>query len=261
MRRELNAVAHLALAAALFAAHAADASPRRAAAVAPAEVVVTNPEMVYTALPQCRLFNTKPSGLITKGGFATFHVSGTAGFEVQNGHPGGCGVPASAAVVALTLTTSDTVGDGSVSVFPAGPAGNPPADMWSFNGKNIASLINAQLGTNGSVAIRAKGAATNVIGDVTGYFAPQIQANINADGTIRTRTTRILSVTKGDPGAYSVFIDRDSGTCVANGTAIFNFIYVKALANGANKVDVLVWKLVGGSEVPVDQAFQLSVQC
>jgi hypothetical protein len=56
----------------------------------------------------------------------------------------------------------------------------------------------------------------HVIGDVTGYYAPQIRGTVNSDGSLRYATSRVVSSTNTGTGRYSVTLDRDVSRCAAS---------------------------------------------
>ncbi len=52
--------------------------------------------------------------------------------------------------------------------------------------------------------------------DVQGFYAPQIQATVNLDGTLGDHTSRVVSSSRPATGQYTVTVDRNVSGCVAS---------------------------------------------
>lgn len=97
-----------------------------------------------------------------------------------------------------------------------------------------------------------------IAGDVTGYYVPQIEAYINYDGSIYSRTARILSVTHNDTGSYTVTADRNVEQCAVQVTPVEGAIATGDGYSG-NSIRVLIYAADGTT--PVDADFNLSAHC
>src|SRR3954452_15056710 len=83
-----------------------------------------------------------------------------------------CGIPSNALAYALNITV---IPHGSLPYLTVWPTGqNQPgiSTLNSFSGAVIANAAIVPTGTNGSVSVYAAG-STELIMDITGYFAPQ----------------------------------------------------------------------------------------
>jgi hypothetical protein len=163
-------------------------------------------DYVFVPVPPCRVFDTRVGGgIVAANTTRHFVIAGTPGLvnlSSQGGSASGCGIPLGntdplAAAVALNL----------VAVTPAG-AGNLRA--WEFDqpipsasvlnyanvpALNIANGVIVPIAGVGStlydLSIRADVAATHVVGDVTGYFAP-VQTEL-----VETSTTTPVAIADG----------------------------------------------------------------
>jgi hypothetical protein len=114
----------------------------------------------FHALAPTRILDTRTSGgPIGPNSIRTVQVIGVGG------------VPSSGvSAVMLNVTATEPSQPGYVTVFPTG-APTPTASNLNFlPGQNIANLVTAKVGANGSVTIYNFSGTTQVLFDVVGYF-------------------------------------------------------------------------------------------
>lgn len=168
-----------------------------AATVGPASAGISN-RYGYVATAPCRVANTVPGSPLAASGpgaTRTFQISGSgAAFAAQGGKANGCGVPDTAALVELAVTTVDPAGAGYLRAYPAG-ASEPSAVLNSFaSGVPVTTTAPLLLGTGGALAMTVHGASTDVVVEVLGYFSTTTPVRFTA-----ITPCRVLSTTAGSP--------------------------------------------------------------
>ncbi|MFC3693367.1 hypothetical protein [Chenggangzhangella methanolivorans] len=243
-----------------------DRRPEPSAEAAPPLPVVGVPtptpmEQVFVPVAPCRLLNTAEAGA---GGAIqglqtrTFQVTGAAGFETQGGKAGGCGVPASATSVAILLRASNASSAGFFTAFAAGTP-NPGVIALAYP-QTATATGNPIVGLgDGRMAIYSKRYA-HAIADVVGYYAPQIAAYMDSNGTAYRATTRIVSTQRITAGFYNIVVDRDVTDCVVQATIAGGPYLASASANG-NTITVQTYTLFGGNASLTSLVFYVSAQC
>lgn len=216
--------------------------------------IPTSLEMVYTPITPCRAFDTTKTTKIPANGSRAFQITGSAGFTGQGGSANGCGVPASASAVTLNLTatngsaaglaTAAATGAGSSAVYLRFPVSAPTS-------------IQATVAL-GAQKLTVKTSNTfNVLGDVTGYYAPQIWAYVGGDGVILDKSSRVLSATKLSAGLYELTIDRSVDQCAAVASSDNEPRFVSSYTS-ETKTYVMIYSSAG---VAVDYFFNVHVIC
>ena len=164
----------------------------------PAAAQVLAPNLVYTTVQPCRLFDTlRGGGRISPGGAhaRAFNVVGGDGvdFTGQGGRAGGCAVPGyftppagpaipQAQALVINLVAVNPQGAGGLRVW-ASDQRRPAAPVLNYAplpGLNIANTVVVALrqdGQGGDITIQADFTATDVRGDVVGYFSNNVQTN------------------------------------------------------------------------------------
>jgi hypothetical protein len=147
-------------------------------------------------------------------GTRTFRVSGTTHFLGQGGQPGGCGIPASAVAVTVSLTASAAKGTGHLVAYPAGgePHGTTTQSYSRGRSTTTGATVSLGAGTDKRIAIRVYHKATHLAVDVTGYYAGPLTAFVDLSGTVQYGS-RVVSVTHPSTGNYVVTFDRDVSGC------------------------------------------------
>lgn len=166
-------------------------------------------ELQFVPIAPCRVFDTHAASPIDSTG-RTFLISGTVGFEAPGGTAGGCGVPASANAVALSLTVSGASTNGMLAAYPNGSPEDSIA--LAFNARfNDTGSVNVGLLAS-SIGLKTAGGFVQATGDVTGYFVPQIEGVFTAEGN-STATARVVDITHTATGVYTLLLDRDVTYC------------------------------------------------
>jgi hypothetical protein len=126
---------------------------------------VTSP-IPFIGLAPCRIVDTRGNGAPIQGGMFT------GGSDVRNYAVAGiCGIPGSAQALSLNFTVVGPTGSGFLVAWPTGGA-VPPVSILNFNAGDIRNNA-AVVPTNSSVSFTVNvSAATHVIIDVNGYYAP-----------------------------------------------------------------------------------------
>jgi Chaperone of endosialidase len=130
-------------------------------------------DLVYTPVSPCRLFDSRPA----QGGLGVLspNVRRTYGATTpvtNQGGPGSCNAPMGAAVALIQIGTLTPAGSGYLQGGPQGVASFPnalilyqPGDQY---GTSVAMPLNV---TNGRFDVQVQFAATDLYGDLLGYFA------------------------------------------------------------------------------------------
>jgi len=237
------------------------------AKAAPAAAVDTAQESKYTPISPCRIADTrKKGGAIAAGTTRPFFVSGTTGFAPQGGKSGGCGIPAAASAVQVTITAVGATGNGFLKAYPYG-ASTPNATFLnftrSFNVSGAGSVKLCSGSCSRDMRIANYGRSTNAVIDVQGYYIPPIFAYVSYSGTLEAHS-RASGVTRTDVGVYQVSFDRDVSRCAWNVTPSGSFSSANTgPVNGAGHVAFvqIIDGSSGASPVSHDSNFYISVTC
>lgn len=203
-------------------------------------------EWVYTSVPTCRAFDTRGGAPLAANASRGFYIGGTATFVTQGGPSGGCGVPTFAKGVVLSLTSLNASANGSLSVGPVGTA--PVGYAVSFQqGVPATASVTSRLGPQANLLVKAVGAATNVVGDVTGYYSSQVGGIIDFNGDIYSNSGAFVSAEKWSPtsvGLYTVTVDRDITYCaILTSTSATTDVYSHGWLAGTRSFHISSWAL------------------
>ncbi len=186
-------------------------------------------ESKFVPVTPCRLYDSRKIG-----GGAPFAVQATrplkirqpedfAGqFNGQGGLPGGCGIPAQATSVEVTITAVSAAGSGFLRAW-AGNQTEPNATFLNFikelNPSNTGTIAicNSGCAPAADMRIRVYGNRTQVVVDVQGYTIKPMAAAVNSAGTL-TSGSRVVSTSRPFQGQYLVKFDRAVNTCVPSAT-------------------------------------------
>lgn len=208
--------------------------------------------MLFTPVAGCRAFKqVKVLAKKTKN----LQITGDGDFSNQGGPPTGCGIPASAQAVSISLTASSPA-KGFLTAYPQGTA-RPKTNLLSYtpNEKNTAGAT-VLLNEAGRIKVYSKKTAT-VAGDITGYYAPQIWVYGSPNGNIIDASPRILSSTRINIGMYAVTVDRDVSSCAATASGDLSGYIISAYTDGSS-VLVYIRDITGAYS---DYWFNLQVMC
>lgn len=191
-------------------------------------------ETSFVPVKPCRLFDTRNvGGAIASTATRSFKVKGALGSQ---GGAANCDVPAGATAAAINITA---IAAGSPSGYVRGwAAGQPPAQATLLNFSSALSASNSvqlPLCETGActkdVTLQTFGAA-HLIGEVLGYYVPQIHGAVAADARIFNGSTRMLSATREGTGLYRITIDRNIDGCSVAATATGDAHMILAYADG-----------------------------
>jgi hypothetical protein len=231
--------------------------------------VVTAPnENQFVPIAPCRIIDTRiGTGVngtpLQPTQHRTYYVGGTTGFAPQGGNAGGCGIPVGASAIAATVVAVDPSAGGHLRGYANGAA-EPISSFLNFS-KGLIASTGVTLPINGSSAyalkLSAYGGATNVVVDVSGYYAKPMIALINADGTTYDGTNRATSSGRLSTGSYWIEFDRNIVYCAVSVTAYNLSVFGRAdtFADASDRrVRVSLYSSVGAL---TDGWFYVVVHC
>ncbi len=144
-------------------------------------------DLVYTPVTPCRVFDCRISqggpGPIPANTQLNVFVVGIAGFPAQGGTAGGCGVPVGATSAIINFVTVQPAGPGNIRAWavanPQPPA--PLAAVMNYGAvtglpaiaNGVAVPLCNPAATScalGDLRLQADTSATDILGDVVGYF-------------------------------------------------------------------------------------------
>jgi hypothetical protein len=236
--------------------HRSAASPTAAAAAA-AAVAAPRPqpmEQLFAPIAPCRVFSIPVPAQRTRAA----SVTGDGDFTGQGGPAGGCGIPAAATAVSITLH-AEAAATGAAYVFPGGGV-VPTSATLHYRGSQITTTgATTELGPTGRLVLYTSTAAT-LTGSITGYYIPQIQVYMNVDGTPYAATNRIVGTSKLGVGSYRIDTDRNLQLCSVHVNVDGGTYYSNAYPTG-NSIFVSTWRIEGGVAIPTDLYHNVSVKC
>ncbi len=253
-----------AAAAALHSTGASRPHVYRAAAVTPQ----LRPEALFVPLTACRVIYTPGHGILTPTQVRNFYVSGNVGFRQQGGKAGGCAVPQTATAVAINFRVLSPTAAGYLTVWPDTAREPSTATLSWIKGASLGdtSTMAIVAGPGLDLSAHVHGTSAHISADVLGYYVPQIEAEIGADGTINSGTARVVSVSHAaNSGAYAITLDRPARTC-SPAAVTYNVGHYASVGLSSsttpNVISVYTWNIDGnGSTLLNDYSFFLSVTC
>jgi hypothetical protein len=240
---------------------------------APATISAGTSGQNFVTVTPCRLIDTRnaSAGRLSRDTPRSFVVGGSTGFPAQGGHPGGCGIPSAATGVAVAMTTTQPDANGILRAWRYG-ASEPIATLLGFSRLTGGATTGAVLPLTASrsagapgLTVVVHGATTHLVVDVTGYYAPQLQAFVSDQGTLLNGTVRATSATRVQAGNYLVSFDQDLTGCsphvtvageVAAGQPLFGDAYLRS--DHPTQVYVETWD---AANADTDAYFYVSVVC
>jgi hypothetical protein len=151
-----------------------------------AQAQILAPNMIYTSIQPCRIFDTRSSGAgqLVAGVTQTFNVVGnTTGtyFTGQGGTNGGCSLPgfdtlpqARVQAVVLNLVAITPSGAGNLVAWPTDQAAPGSSVINYSSGITVANAIVIpvrQDSAGGDISIKAQVSNAHALGDVMGFFS------------------------------------------------------------------------------------------
>jgi Chaperone of endosialidase len=178
-------------------------------------------DLVYTPVSPCRLFDSR----VAQGGLGVLNPNvrrtyGAASPVPNQGGPGGCAVPAEAAVALIQIGSLTPAGNGYLQGGPQGVANFPnalllyqPGDQY---GTSVAMPLNL---TNARFDLQVQFAATDLYGDLLGYFQrPKNYGGTHViTGLYATDSGGFSNTATGD---YATVAGGDTNTASEQGSAV-----------------------------------------
>ena len=236
-----------------------DPHPPAPTGPAPAPAKPSNPTSTFSSITPCRIVDTRVShDPFGAGAARSFYVAGSQHFVDQGGKSGGCGIPAVATSIAATITAVDPKAPGYLRAWPAN-LNEPTASLVQFsNGTDAAGSTVAIQQTSGTSLRVKSSAATDVVIDVTGYYAPPIDGMFTSAGVLASGTGRLQLYSHTSTGYYTLKADRDLTGCVPTVSAYYYAYNASAYAGGS----YVYVELVNSSDAALsDYYFNVSVVC
>jgi|SRR5882757_972482 len=214
-----------------------DARPASAPVANPAALGDGTTESKLTPISPCRIVDTRvKGGAIGAGKSRPYKVRGTgATFANQGGKADGCGIPAAASAVQVTITAVSATGTGYLRAYPGSTA--PKATFLNFkSGFNISNgglVAICQALCSGDTQVAVYGHSSQVVIDIQGYYISPMYAFINgiSGGIVAVRSSRVLSFQREGIGRYTIKFDRELKACSAQATAVSEPLTVRAFVN------------------------------
>ena len=226
------------------------------AVLTPAKAQTPPPDLVYSRIKPCRVFDTTKTQKIPANSAKSFLMSGAGDYAAQGGTAGGCGVPASAQAVSLNITAINGAAAGSLTAMAYAQTTSAATIRFPVAApETIGGFVDL---LQNKITLRTTN-TVNAIGDVTGYWAPQIWAVVHGDGTIASGS-RIVRVTKAAKGIYYLEFDREISSCASvvsdqSGQA-YNGFYSPVPSNTLQVF--LYFHETGGA---ADRTFHVAITC
>ena len=245
------------------------------AGAGPSQAQVLAPNLLYTSVQPCRLFDTRlAGGVLAAGTTRTFNVVGVSAvgsLDSQGGNHNGCPIPGfdlasmpQVQAVMLNFVAVGPSGPGDLRAWPTDQAlpGSSVINYSNFNETvlNIANgiVVPVRQDMQGNdITLRADTSATHVLADVVGYFCSgsPVQSPGLANLALGTRAGN----PGGASGASNTAIGVDAlafSTNGANNTAIGTRaleLNTAGISNTAIGFQALVLNTTGGANVAVGE--------
>jgi hypothetical protein len=243
---------------------------QQAQAIQAASIAPVRSETVFVPVAPCRIVDTRAGTGTNRTRFApnatrSYVVAGTTGFPAQGGKSGGCGIPASATGIAASVIAVNPSAKGAFRAWAAGSAA-PTANVLNYGTITASSgaTVGVRPGGGSGLSVKNLDGRTDLVVDVTGYYAPQMHGLIGPSG-LYAGSSRIISSTSTGVGTYQVVFDQDVSYCTPMVDA-YNAgpgVYAAAYAFSGNTATVFTWYLNSTTHVEVPYSFYvyISVVC
>jgi hypothetical protein len=173
-------------------------------------------------------------------------------------------VPTDATAVSATIISIDQSGSGALRAtaveWPL-----PATPILVFHRASVSTSAILPIGFaigDPNVIMRAYGASTQVLVDVTGYYLEQIHLAVEANGTLGAGTDRAVGASHiPGTGVYTLTFDAYLGGCGVLATDIDDInVFASALPDG-DTVTVDTYGMLNSTLKSGDFAFQLYISC
>ncbi len=255
------------------AAPAMSSAPDPAAALraAAAPIRPAAQETLLVPITACRLIDTRKAGGALAGGRERSFLASSTDLSRQGGRSGGCGIPSTATALDVSFQATAETGTGFAIETPYGVAFPNASLLHYVKGQTVGTGATFPITSGGGTAfsLRINAHHAQLIVDVVGYYAPQIEGLIYSGTATQAAevyqgTPRMLSAARVGVGTVLVTLDRDVSNCTPTTTGYFgpNF-YSGAVGFLGDQVEVFLWRLdpTTGAQTPVDGFAYLHVAC
>jgi hypothetical protein len=163
----------------------------------------------------CRIFDTRNAGGAFNAGQSRDLSVLNAAIPGQGGVAGGCGIPAYAEAVDLSLSTAggSPTGAGYVRVGPGGVAATATV-LQFLTDQGTSVTTSAPLASNSKMRVTVFNARTHLVGDVLGYWVRTMHATISTSGAGSVvEGSGVTGLTSPQTGFWIVTFERDVADC------------------------------------------------
>lgn len=214
-----------------------------------------NPAMLeYSLIKPCRAFDTRSTTPVAANQTRGFHITGSNDFEEQGGTAHGCGVPAYATAVSLSLISLNQAAAGYLTAFAYNSSRPGTVSLYYQPNATITNTVIVPINQSNISVFSNK--QSHVAGDVTGYYAPKMHAYVSALGDLLSGS-RVVSVSRTSVGAYKVVFDRILTGCSMVASSDYT-AHMTAANSSESNVYVYMYDKTGAA---VDYWFHLIVSC
>ena len=219
-----------------------------------AQLVPEQQELVYTRIKACRAFDTTKTQKIPAASAKSFLISGAGDYAAQGGSSAGCGVPATAQAVSINITAINGAAAGSLTAMAYAQTASTAIIRYPVTAPETVSGTVDLL--QNKITLRTTN-TVNAIGDITGYYMPQIHGLVFVGGggspaSVYSGSPALLSVAYVSPGIADVTIDRDITGCTVTTTSFYDrYYYSNAKTQGTNTVRIFSWYIDTQTHLPV----------
>lgn len=216
-------------------------------------------ETSFVPVKPCRLFDTRNAGgPMANAETRSFSVKGALGSQ---GGVANCGIPVGATAASINLTA---ISEGGTSGFVRGWAATTTpttATLLNFspalNASNSVEVPLCEGDCSDDLVLKTFGSA-HLVGEVLGYFVPQMHGEIGNDGRIVYGSPRVVSSERLGAGRYRITLDRDVDSCSVGATLGNNQPGSIAAYTNGGKIVAFTWD---AANVATDRYFDFVVAC
>jgi hypothetical protein len=131
------------------------------------------PSSTFTTTGPCRAFDTRTGGGNCPGAAAVTKAPISGGKFIKVRVTGVAGVPANATAVVVNLTAVGATTPTYVTAYPDGRARPTVSNLNVNNAGPVPNLAIVPVGAGGYIDLYNASGRVNLLGDISGYFAPQ----------------------------------------------------------------------------------------
>jgi hypothetical protein len=220
-----------------------------------------------TPITPCRIFSSAAAGGKLAPG-ETRSVDKGGDLSGQGGNAAGCGIPAAATGLEVSVSATLNEGPGYVRVWPEAVS-EPGATFLNYTAAGAATnagAVQVDTGNDDVMDVKNYGSRTHIIIDVLGYYIRPTWAVVTAEGTL-VHGSRVSSVTRDSAGWYYVDFDVNTDSCakvisIGRYGSTVSELYGYGTAQTSNTFPNRVYVRTFSDEgVATDLPFSLAVSC